>query len=181
MTYDTYRLIFLGSAVAAGVMLVLSILLFVFLKIPAVVGYLTGRTARRAIESMRTGDAAGTTTSGTIRRRAVAGRQHRAKTTEELGRYEAAPGMPVKDTSDLTAEDSGWEAPDNHESRCDIPDTVDIRAAAGGAIADTTDLRGGVSTSVADTRDLTDYMAENADGFKIEFEITFIHTGEIIR
>lgn len=53
MTYDVYRYIFLGAAAGAGVMLVLSAVLFFALRIPRVISDLTGRTAKRAIEKIR--------------------------------------------------------------------------------------------------------------------------------
>ena len=53
MTYEMYRYVFLGGAIAAGVMLAVSILLFFLLKIPKVIGDLSGRTARRAIDDIR--------------------------------------------------------------------------------------------------------------------------------
>ena len=51
MTYDIYRYIFIGGAVLAGLMLVLSIVLFIVLKIPSVIGDLSGSTAKKAIEA----------------------------------------------------------------------------------------------------------------------------------
>ena len=53
MSYETYRLIFLIGAILAGVMLVTAIVLFFVLKIPRVIGDLTGATARKAIEGIR--------------------------------------------------------------------------------------------------------------------------------
>ena len=53
MTYEIYRYIFMGGAALAGVMLLLSVLLFFVLRIPKVVGDLTGATARKAIERIR--------------------------------------------------------------------------------------------------------------------------------
>ena len=53
MTYETYHLIFVVAAVLAGVFLVISAILFVVLKIPRVVGDLSGATAKKAIQSIR--------------------------------------------------------------------------------------------------------------------------------
>mgnify|MGYP004474332519 CR=1 FL=1 len=53
MTYDTYRLIFYGGAIACVVMLIVSVILFITLKIPNVIGDLSGRNARKAIENIR--------------------------------------------------------------------------------------------------------------------------------
>lgn len=53
MTYEIYRSIFIGAAVLCGIMLIVSILLFIFLHVPALIGDLSGATARKAIESIR--------------------------------------------------------------------------------------------------------------------------------
>ena len=53
MTYEIYRYIFIGAAIAAGVMLAVTLILFFVLKIPGVIGDLSGRTARKAIADIR--------------------------------------------------------------------------------------------------------------------------------
>ena len=53
MSYDIYRYIFLISAGLAVLCLILSVILFFVLKIPRVIGDLTGSTAKKAIESIR--------------------------------------------------------------------------------------------------------------------------------
>lgn len=53
MNYEAYHWIFIGGAVLAGLMLVLTVLLFFLLQIPRVIGDLTGSTARKAIEDIR--------------------------------------------------------------------------------------------------------------------------------
>ncbi len=54
MTYDSYYLIFIGGAIAAGLMLVITIILFFVFNIPKVIGDLSGSTAKKAIENIRT-------------------------------------------------------------------------------------------------------------------------------
>ena len=53
MTYEIYRYIFLGGAILTGIMFVVSVLVFFLLKIPTVIGDLTGANARKAIEHIR--------------------------------------------------------------------------------------------------------------------------------
>ena len=53
MTYETFRYIFLGGAIACGIMVVISAVLFFTLQIPKVISDLSGRTARKAIENIR--------------------------------------------------------------------------------------------------------------------------------
>lgn len=56
MTYEMYRNVFMICAAAGAVMAFVSVLLFVFLRIPSVIGDLTGITARRGIEQIRSGN-----------------------------------------------------------------------------------------------------------------------------
>ena len=51
--YEVYTYIFYGGAILAGVMLALAAFLFFFLDIRAVIGDLTGRTARKAIQDIK--------------------------------------------------------------------------------------------------------------------------------
>ena len=53
MSYDTYRLIFIGAAIACGVMFLVSVTLFIVFKIPNIIGNLTGRNAKKAIEDIK--------------------------------------------------------------------------------------------------------------------------------
>lgn len=53
MTYEMYRNVFMVCAAAAGTMAFVSILLFVLLRIPSVIGDLTGITAKRGIEQIQ--------------------------------------------------------------------------------------------------------------------------------
>lgn len=53
MTYEIYHLVFLCAGILSIILAVITILLFVFLKIPKVVGDLSGATARKAIADIR--------------------------------------------------------------------------------------------------------------------------------
>ena len=53
MSYDTYRLIFIGAAIACGVMFLVSVILFIVFKIPNIIGNLTGHSAKKAIEDIK--------------------------------------------------------------------------------------------------------------------------------
>lgn len=50
--YTLYQHIALYCAIAAGIFLVITVLLFLILRIPQVMGELTGRTARKAVQEM---------------------------------------------------------------------------------------------------------------------------------
>ena len=53
MTYEVYQYIFYGGMGVAVLFFIVSVLLFFVLRIPDVIGDLTGATARRAIEDIR--------------------------------------------------------------------------------------------------------------------------------
>lgn len=53
LTYDICRYIFYGGMAMSGLMLVTSVILFITLRIPHVIGDLTGANARKAIDSIR--------------------------------------------------------------------------------------------------------------------------------
>ncbi len=53
MTYDTYRYIFIGAAIAAVFFLFITIILLFVLKIPKVIGELSGAAERRAVDEIR--------------------------------------------------------------------------------------------------------------------------------
>lgn len=53
MTYEVYRYIFIISTIVCAVMFLVTILLFFLLKIPHVIGDLSGRTAKKAIDDIR--------------------------------------------------------------------------------------------------------------------------------
>ena len=53
MTYEVYRYIFIISAILCGIMLIVSVLLFILLKIPRIINDLSGRTAKKAIKNIR--------------------------------------------------------------------------------------------------------------------------------
>lgn len=59
MSYDQFNMFFIIGLVFAGLFLALSIVLFFVLKVPAVVGYLTGATERKAISEIRKGNMTG--------------------------------------------------------------------------------------------------------------------------
>ena len=53
MTYEIYRYIFIGGAILSAIMFVVTVLVFIFSRIPTVIGDLTGSNARKAIENIR--------------------------------------------------------------------------------------------------------------------------------
>ena len=52
MTYNLYRMIFYVSFTAFAIMLISSIVIFIVLEIPKVIGALTGKSARKGIAAI---------------------------------------------------------------------------------------------------------------------------------
>lgn len=156
MTYEIYRYIFIGGAALAGLMLAVAVLLFFLLKIPKVIGDLTGANARKAIENIRNQNE----TSGDKTYRSSPVNRQRGKITDKIspsGRLvrassyaeSGAMGTEKISTQQLAPADAGndtvvlnYEAPANE-------------------------------TTVLDAQTF-------GDEFVIEYEITYIHTNEII-
>ncbi len=80
MTYEVYHYISIGAAIAAAVMLAVSVILFFVLKIPRVISDLSGRTARLAIEDIRKQNEA----SGDKSHRSSSVNLRRGKLTEKI-------------------------------------------------------------------------------------------------
>lgn len=93
MTYEIYRYIFIGGAVLAGIMFLISLLLFFMLRIPTVIGYFTGANERKAIENIRNHNAS-TDDNGNISQI----NRERGKLTDKInssGRIEHNPSTPL--------------------------------------------------------------------------------------
>ena len=140
-------------------MLLVSILLFFILHIQSVIGYLTGSTARKAVENMQN-EPGQELTSGSVRRRAASARQEKVDTTAEIQRYANTSGNPVKDTTDL-----GFGI-ESHTEKADVSIVSD-------------DTRNTERPILLDTTDLSGHK-DAVNTFKIEYEITYIHTEEIV-
>lgn len=163
MTYEMYRYIFLGALIACGVMVIVSGILFFTLKIPRVIGDLTGRTARKAIEDIRkqneqTGDK-------TYKSSAV--NLQRGKLTDKItqsGKLIRRADPPFG-TGVITEQLVGQQnvSYSNETTVLDsAPETTVLHTESG-------------ETTVLDSSG-----SSQAPGFVIEYEITFIHTNEVI-
>ena len=94
--YEMYRYIFIGGLVLAIIMAVTAILLFILLKIPKVIGDLSGSNARKAIENIRSGNEA--TGNKTYKSSYV--NSQRGKVTDKISQ---SGNIQQKTTSDLKA------------------------------------------------------------------------------
>lgn len=169
MTYEIYRYIFLGGAVLAGIMLAVSVLVFFILRIPTVIGDLTGANARKAIENIRNQNES--TGDKTYRSSQV--NRERGKLTDKI----SPSGRLVKDPSHSLHGAMRTEKISTQQlSNEDIVNETTIL---------TGELVGGNETTVLNYKNsVNETTVLNAqtlsNGFEIEYEITYIHTDEVI-
>lgn len=170
MTYDVYRYIFIGAAVLCGILFVISVLLFILLKIPKVISDLSGATARKAIKNIREQNEA----SGDKGYKVSAFNEARGKLTDKISPsgnviQQQQAQMRGIDTSKISTQELLVDEAANQT-------TVLAQTSAG----ETSVLTGpsGETSVLAETAELTE--AANDVLFVIEREITFIHSEEII-
>ena len=173
MTYDIYRFIFFGGAVLAGLCLAISVILFFRLRIPNVIGDLTGSNARKAIENIRNQNRYnnGNTYKSDPERREQ----------NNLNDSTAQSGSLVKNNNDLP-DVKIVEPKINSESiKARIPQPFEAAAPEKNVSNETTVL--GIDCSAETTvlyRNTVDKGLNDDGSFVIEQEITFISTDEII-
>ena len=190
MTYELYRYIFVGAAVACGLMFILSIVLFIVLRIPKVISDLTGRTARKAIDNIRKQNEA----SGDKGYQSSAVNLQRGKVTDKIspsGRLVQKPATPYGMGS--ITEKISTQKLDNLQPG---EETTVLSAANETTVLD----QGYGETSVlqpeygetsvlqpeygATTVLQPEQAAQSevyAQQFVIEYEITYVHTNEVIQ
>lgn len=182
MTYEIYRYIFIVAAILCGAMFITSILLFILLKIPRVIGDLSGSTARKAIEQIRNqNESTGEKTykSSTVNRQ-------RSKLTDKIS---PSGNLIRKQTDDLTramaTEKIGTSKLGGNETT--VLDSGNETTVLGSA-DETTVLAPSDETTVLSEiptntyNEVSDFNSGVASQnvFAIEYEITYIHTGEEI-
>lgn len=164
MTYEVYRYIFYGGAIAAAVMLIISVLLFIFLKIPTVIGDLTGSNARKAIENIRSQNAS----SGDKTYKTSQVNRERGRLTDKI----SPSGNLIKNPSDVLGGAMVTEKISTQPLKPEM------------ASNETTILgpESGETTLLDQTgENETAVLAQPTENvFEIEFEITYIHTDEVI-
>ena len=163
MTYDIYRYIFIGGAILAGIMFGLSVLLFFLLKIPHVFGDLTGRNARKAIEDIRNHNVS----SGDKVHKTSKVNRERGKITDRISASGNVIKAPIGDSGGVTM-------PTEKISTQGLPPEANETTVLNTA-NETTVLNDDVgATTVLDAQPYA------APVFQIEYEITYIHSEEVI-
>lgn len=164
MTYDIYRYIFMGGAVLAGIMFVLSVLLFFFLKIPHVLGDLTGRNARKAIENIRNQNES----SGDKLYKTSQVNRERGKLTDKI----SPSGSLMRDPSGVLG--GGGAMATEKISTQELPPQANETT-----VLDTANETTVLNSEAGETT-LLDAQPDTAPVFQIEYEITYIHSEEVI-
>lgn len=163
MTYETYRFIFVIALILSIVFLVTAVILFFRLHIPRVIGDLSGATARKAIRSIReqnrkTGDKAYRSSMVNLQRGKLTNKITASGRLEEAPLSENGMGMPTeKIRTEKTAvgnETTVLQNPQNETTVLNMP-------------------------QAQETTVLSQEQAKLGQ-FAIIYEITFIHTNEII-
>ena len=187
MTYEIYRYIFIGGLIACGLFFVLAVILFFTLRIPEVVNHLTGRTQRKAIERIRTQNEQ----SGDKSYRSSAVNLERGKVTDKISKSgRLIPKDPTPfGTGAITQKISTAELVAGAETDVlTVSEETSVLSAPasettvlGNASAGETAVLGNASageTAVLAPSGQT--METTSQVFTVEFEITYIHTSEVI-
>lgn len=174
MTYDIYRYIFFGGAGLAGLSLIIAVILFFVLRIPSVIGDLTGSTARKAIENIRKQNEQ----SGSKTHKSSAVNLERGKLTEKM----TSTGSLVKPqqedtmigamaTTKIGTQQLTTEAQQSYETS--------LLEESGSSETTVLNTSGAGETTVLDQYTSVQ-DSDDSVSFAIEYEITFIHTDEVI-
>ena len=186
MTYDIYRYIFIGAAILCGVMFIVSVLIFVLLNIPKIISDLSGATARKAIKNIREQNEA----SGDKGYKVSAFNEARGKLTDKISPsgnviQQQHAQMRGIDTTKINTQELVEETASETTVLGAYNETSVLNNTGAG---ETSVLDGGMSygeTSVLDggmSYAETSVLGANTNNstFTVEYEITFIHTNEII-
>ena len=171
-----YLFICYGSAILAALMFIITVVLFFVLKIPHVIGDLTGSNARKAIENIRnqnesTGEKVYKSSETNIKR---------GKVTDKI----TPSGNLIKNPSEniagaMQTEKIGQDAIGSNETTVlgSAAETTVLNAPA----AETTVLNTvSQETTVLNTNQMASAAIEQPAFFAVEYEITYIHTSEVI-
>lgn len=164
MSYEIYRYIFYGGAILAGVMLVATVILFFVYKIPTVIGDLTGANARKAIENIRNQNES----SGDKLYKTSQVNRERGKLTDKI----SPSGSLMREPSGVLG---GGAMATEKISTQELPPEANETTVLDAVTDETTVLStesGGETTVLS--------QDEQPVVFQIEYEITFIHTDEVI-
>ncbi len=172
MSFEMYRYIFFGASIACGIFFAISVILFFTLRIPRVISDLTGRTARKAIENIRMQNEQ----SGDKTYQSSVVNLERGKLTDKIsqsGRLTPRDATPFG-TGVITEKISTMvlERPAGETDVLSVSDETSVLSNSAGETE--------VLTSVAGNTEVLAPVEQPVQAFTVEYEITFIHTSEVI-
>ncbi len=154
--YDIYRYIFIGGAILSGILLIVSIILFFSLRIPKVIGDLTGATARKAIQNIR---------------------EQNEKTGDKAYKISPINLERGKLTDKISPSGNLIPQSDSHIGAGVATEKIGTDNLAP-AYADETDVLN--MNPLGSETTLLDQMNATAPVFEVEYEITYIFSNEVI-
>lgn len=204
MTYEVYTYIFYGSVILAAVMLIVSVALFFALKIPTVIGDLTGATERKAIKNIRSHKESGEpmnmgavgrgsltakiTSTGSLKRNTgpLGANMHTQKISTQRLSTEAEETMVLsamaEETAVLSQEGSAQTtllSPDNAGATSVLDGGMYTPVQPQMANAECVCFRSN-GPFVPSESDMGQQLTAGSVWFAVEYEITCIHTEEVI-
>ena len=192
MSYDIYRYIFLISAGLAVLCLILSVILFFVLKIPRVIGDLTGSTAKKAIESIRNQNEK---SGDKVHKTSYVNKQRGRITDKMTDSGKLIPTASVNEggamaTAKISTTVLATQARESYEASLlegNTEETTILDSSSGNETTVLSQNTGNEKTVLSqgfynpNTADETSILSQNeANVFVIEYELTFIHTDEVI-
>lgn len=163
MTYDVYMNIYNVSLILACIMLIISVILFFVLKIPAVIGDLSGVTAKKAIEGIRNQNEE----SGEKTYKSSLVNKERGRLTDKIS--------PTGSLHTPLSDRLGFGMKTEKISTQQLAMTESGETVVLNPIGETT-----VLVSTAGETEVLSVISQEFGFFQIEQEITFVHTQEII-
>lgn len=173
MTYDIYRYIFFGGAALAALSFLIAVILFFVLKIPSVIGDLTGSTARKAIENIRNQNE----NSGEKTYKTSAVNRERGKLTDKI----TSTGTLVKSPTGTMGGAMATTKIGTQQLASEAQQSYETSLLEGNVFNETTVLSSDSSgeTAILD-QSPAGQSSDTSTDFVIEYEIIFIHTDEVI-
>lgn len=174
MSYEVYRYIFIISAILCGIMLIVSVLLFILLKVPKIINDLSGRTAKKAIKNIREQNEA----SGDKYHKVSAFNESRGKLTDKISQ---SGQLQRKGSSMQFGIDTTKISTQNLSYKNESETTV-LYSGETSVLETSFEETSVLSESIsAETSLMPEYDYTLVDTwFEIEFDITYIHTNENI-
>lgn len=178
MTYEMLRYIFLGAAIACGVMVLISAILFFTLQIPKVIGDLTGRNAKKAIENIRKQNEA----TGDKKYQSSAVNLERGKLTDKIS--QSGQVIPRNDTpfgtgvitEKISTQQLPPEGPAGETTLLQSHETTLLQSNETSLLS----VEMGQTENLQAAQPQAQPPAAVQNVFEIEFQITYIHTDEQI-